>query len=80
MFSNTLGYNTEIIARFVHGGKDGTSWQNGNILEIRKTDVDTWLFVTWEQRGDEEINKNAITLHGEQLRAMFEHKYLFTKG
>ena len=71
MFSNTLGYNTEIIGRFIHGN---------DILEVRKIDIDTWLFVTWEQQGKLEINKNAIILHGDQLRAMIEHKYLFTKG
>ena len=79
MLSNTLGYNTEIIGRFIHANRDGlNSWYH-YILECRKTDEDTWLLVTWERRGDEEINKNAITLHGDQLRAMFEHKYLFAE-
>ena len=71
MFSNTLGNNTEIVARFSSGH---------DILEIRKTDIDTWLFVVWEQRGEERINRKAMILQGEQLRAMVEHQYLFTKG
>lgn len=67
--SDTLGFNTEIYATFTKGA---------HVLEIRKTDVDTWLFIAWEDQRGEQINKEAITLFGEQLRAMCKHSYLFT--
>ena len=70
-FSNTLGHNAEITGKFYHGNE---------VLEVRKTDIDTWLLVTYELRDGKEINKNAVTVNGEQMRAMIEHKYLFTKG
>lgn len=45
--------------------------------ELRKVDSDTWLLLVWEERNGKEINKNAITLFGDQLRALCENEYVF---
>ena len=60
----------EITAKFYHGDF---------VLECRKTDIDTWIFRTWEQRGDKQINKQAIIVYGDQARQMFQNKFLFGK-
>ena len=77
MLSNTLGHKTEITFRTIHGNRTGDGMY---ILEIRKTDTDTWLVVTWEARGDKEINKQALTIHGDQLREIIKNGYMFQSG
>jgi len=63
--------SVEIVMRMTDGSR---------LLELQKTDDDTWIMVLSDKRPDgKELPREAMILTGAELRCICENKFLFGK-